>query len=170
MGVTGLTIDPWAATQTGTIDLGAMYTFAFIALATSTAFSINVGIAVGASGTANENYVGLYDSGQSVPGVNSLIAQSAPGVAEGDFTSTGLVQVVLSSHPTIIAGGTYFMALLVNGASPSFFRSEPSTTLVTQPFEGTFVAAGRTPTTHTTLPSTLTSTGFALYNVLMQLD
>jgi hypothetical protein len=167
MGLLGMTMDPWAASTTTTIDTGAIYAYAFVAMTTTSAFSINIAVAANAALTPNENFVMLYDDS------GHLLAQSAPGAFESALSSgaPGLVQIVLSTSPVLTAGNVYYMAVLVNGApTPTFFVSKPSATISFQPNEGTFTLAGRSTGLHTSPPSTLGTMSFALYSIFMALD
>ena len=120
-GFFGWTADPIGATTTAAPTLGQVGLVRFRAGKSGVlghlAYTVTAG---GGTLVAGQNLVGIYDTGQSTPGVATLLSSSADQTANMGTPAT--YQGVLSTPPILIAGQDYFGALLNNGASAATFE------------------------------------------------
>lgn len=163
-GFYGITCDPEVATQTVGHTQGQIAFVIFSALATFTANFIWA--IVGGTGglTPNENFVGIYDSGQATPSTLTLLGKSAVGACDTAFATTGVKKIAISPGVACTAGQNYMLAFLNNGASPSFPLSEtsPSSGLAVNPEGLTFPYRSISTATFTALPSSIAFSALTL--------
>lgn len=116
-------------------------------------------ISTAASGvTANQNFVGLYDSG------GTLRASTAAGSIDAGITLTGPLTATFSS-PYVAPAGAYWLAFLNNATTPttlvrsSSFLSTPNANLTASNFRFAVNGTARTTLAASITPASNTTTG-----------
>jgi hypothetical protein len=129
----------------------------------------NMGVIINTAGvtlTESENFLGIYDTGQTVPGSATLLAKSAD--QSTNWQSTGYGGAIggptpLTSAATLVGGGDYFAAILANGTTiPAIAMgnslSAGSNLMVNQGLSGLGLRSARYVTTgQTALPTAITA-------------
>ena len=113
-GYIGWTVDPWVA-GTGQNAMTAGYVGLVRFRATQTAAAGHMAYYVstgGASLTSGQNFLGIYDTGQTTPGTATLLGTTAD--QSTNFATPGLYTPAIVSPPTLTAGQHYFAAVLCN--------------------------------------------------------
>jgi hypothetical protein len=110
-GAVAWSIDPSEAT-TGTVLTSGTMIFAAVPVRAATSFSnITFGASsAGATLTAGQNLIGLYDS------AGNRVATSADQSA--NWTSTGIKTTAMVGAPIALSAGIYYVAMLSNGTTP----------------------------------------------------
>lgn len=121
----------------------------------------------GSTLTTNENFLALYDTGQTTSGTATRIAVSS------DLTSTlgsgGVYSSAFSAAATLVAGQDYFIAILVNGTTAPTFNCpvanyfDPYTANLGLSGIGRRFAMGSA-TGVTSMPATITSGNISISN------
>lgn len=119
-GFLGVTGDPIFYVNTGAHQSQVLSLVMFTALASGTAGHIWAYVTANGAGTANENYLCIYDAGQTTPNVATKLAQTAAGVCDAPFNSTGMHELALSSGAVLAQGQNYYVGLITNGSNPLF--------------------------------------------------
>jgi hypothetical protein len=160
MGLFGLTLDPMANTSTLGPTLGAVNFCAFTAMATGTAGHMYIYVTSGHAVTADENFLCLYDWGETTSATFTLLGNTTAGNIDAALAAGGLVTGALASGVALTAGNVYAMALIVNGSgAPSFVAGNANNAIPLNPFGTTYpVATTSTAAGHTTPPGSLAFT------------
>lgn len=145
------TYDPaMAANGTNTIS-GTVYLARVILRYSATVSKVMLSIASGAATvTANQNFVGIYDS------TGTRQAVTAAGSIDSALTSAGVLTATLSTTPTL-AAGMYWVAFVNNATTPaqlgraSALASTPNANLTNANYR--FAVNG---TSQTSLPASIT--------------
>lgn len=134
----------------------------------------HVGIYVNTAGatlTSGDNFIGIYDTGQTTGGTATLLCQTADQTTNwltaGQINGAANGPVAFTSSPTITAGQDYFLALLGVGTTMPHFSSAGSLPLVYNYgiAAGINLRSGRHATSSmTSLPSTITSANIIIDN------
>lgn len=152
LGFIATPYDPAQGAASSALTSGTVYMMRMdlAAPATLTTSTITL-ITAGATLTAAQNFVGLYDS------TGARVALTADQSAA--WTTTGEKNAAFTS-PYAAAAGTYYLALLSNGTTPiGPMRTNPSPTSAAAINHGLSNATGRWatgPTAQTTLPASIT--------------
>ncbi|HWD97324.1 MAG TPA: hypothetical protein VG246_12960 [Acidimicrobiales bacterium] len=125
-GYLGWSIDPAEGSGGSTNPTaGFVYLIRFRCTSTGTLGHVFFDVSSGGTlATANENFIGLYDTGQASAGVATLLGTSAD--QSSNFDTGALYDVALTPQAAgslnLVAGQDYFFAILCNntGGSPSF--------------------------------------------------
>jgi hypothetical protein len=140
-GWLGWTCDPNNAYPTGfTPTLSKLILVRFRAAKTGIAGHICYDVTNGGSVlTANENYVGIYDTGQSTAGQATLLGYSAD--QSGVWTTAGTYSTALTAQAAnsldLVAGQDYFAAFVCNGTTaPTVAKSGGLAGLLNQGLSG----------------------------------
>jgi hypothetical protein len=165
LGYVGLTCDPTVANNSAAKATGALSMSAFVALSTASVNFMTFFVGSPAACTANQNYLGIYDSGQAVAGQSALLGSTAAGVCDTPFNTSGLSRVQLQAPVSLVQGQMYYACILNNGGTPGFANSNlpnPNNAYInplglTKPVR--WFPAG---STHTTLSATALWTGGTL--------
>jgi hypothetical protein len=121
-GVLGWTVDPITATVSGRPDTGRVYLARFRCTQSGSCGHINYSIYGTGSGlTSGDNFLGIYDTGQTTAGSATLIGQTADQTT--NFASENNYTVAITSPPALVAGQDYFIAILSVGTTPPTFPS-----------------------------------------------
>lgn len=164
LGYLGLTVDPTVTNATSSHAAGLVSLNAFTAFASATAGFVTLQVNSAASVTANQNYVGIYDSGQASAGRGTLLATSAAGACDAVFNSNGVHKIALSTTVNLVAGQMYYAAFLNNGGTPGFQNCSlvnPNTGAI-NPLGTTFPTRYDPAGSFTTLPATAPFAGSTL--------
>jgi hypothetical protein len=160
MGLFGLTLDPMANTSTLGPTAGVVNFCAFTAMATGTAGHMYTYCSSAHAVTADENFFGLYDWGETTPGTFTLLGNTAAGAIDAALAAGGLITGAMASGVALTAGNVYALALLINGSGvPSFVAGNANNAVPLNPFGTTYpVGTASTAAGHTTLPGSLAFT------------
>jgi hypothetical protein len=114
-GFAGWAFDPVSAASNGTPVSGKVYMTKVVATSTTnvTKLFTFISAATAVSATANQNFLGLYDSS-----LNLLASTSAGGI-DSQLTAIGLVTGTIASTPVRL-GATYYVGFLWNGTATAF--------------------------------------------------
>lgn len=105
------TMDPSEAANNQVLTSGTLYMMGlWVREATSFTNIIFGASAAGATLTAGQNLIGLYDS------AGNRVAQSADQSA--NWTSTGIKTTPMTGAPIALSAGMYYVAILSNGTTP----------------------------------------------------
>lgn len=154
-GYIGVPVSPLSSQNAINLNGGPVNMQAFTALFTGPVHSVAVAMRNGQPLTANENFVGIYDFGQTTANTMTLLAQSAAGVADPIWASSGTTPVPLSTNPTLTAGQTYMVATLNNGNTLTAYGPGQSAGGVANPLFSTYPWFCDLSGPHTTLPGTI---------------
>jgi hypothetical protein len=156
-GILGITGDPLVFNSPISHAGGNVSMLSFQAFTTGTANNIYTPLNTGSNDfTPNENYVGIYDAGQTTPGTATLLGSSAAGVAESKWTPPQQVSIIpLSSGVPLVGGEMYYIAILNNGANPAFYDTTSDAVVAPNVFGTNPPFVCSTTATHTTLPPTV---------------
>jgi hypothetical protein len=122
----------------------------------------HIGYAVGTAGatlTTAENWVGIYDTGQTTAGTATLLEQSADQTSI--WTSTGAYNTALTAAATVIAGTDYLVAWLSNGTTLPAFVAGSSQNLSNVGLTAASYRFGTYGTAQTTLPASFAMSSIA---------
>lgn len=160
-GCNGITMWPSSATAGASMVSGVTFIMAFTALKSVTVNNVNICVNSTGTGTANECYVGIYNSSVT------LLGSSAAGTADSAFSSLGWHQIALSAGVALTAGTLYYAAVLFNGSPiPKLYSANGDAEFaVNPPFSHTLY--GKSNTTSTTLPSPLFPVELVEFTFLM---
>jgi hypothetical protein len=164
LGYLGVTCDPTVTNNGAAHTAGQIALNAFIAFSTASANFITMYVTSGSSVTANQNYVGIYDAGQTTPGSATRLGVSAAGACDAVFNSTGLHKIALSAPVALTGGAMYYAAFLNNGGTPSFQNCSlvnPNTSVI-NPLGTTLPVRFDPAGSFTTFPSTAAFAGSTL--------
>jgi len=165
-GFKALTVDPAAVTQVDGHDEGNIALTVFTPFTTFTVNYVYF-IVGGVSGlTPNENYIGIYDCGVKAANTYTLLCATAAGVCDTAFASSGYKKVALTNPVTLSGTSNYALAVLNNGATPSFDFAEPNNSATPNPLSTTYPFRSYTNSTFTTLPSSIAYSAVTLTGVL----
>lgn len=162
VGFLAWTYDPSTATNSTLITNGTVYLAQVQLRYAQTVSKLAVGVTVAASGvTANQNFIGLYDSG------GTLRASTAAGTIDTPLASAGLLNASVAT-PYAAPAGTYWVALLCNATTaPTIARSSGATLSI--PNSGASAANLRyavNGTARTTLAATITTSSNSATNAI----
>jgi hypothetical protein len=123
-GYLGWTNDPVFANAATAGISTRLYWTRFRALTTSTCGHIGYFISGAGSGlTSGENFLAIYDTGQTTAGYTTLLGQTADQTTNFASSST-YISAAITSPPTLTAGQDYFIAFLAVGTTiPTFYRA-----------------------------------------------
>lgn len=151
--------DPAEAINSSATTSGTVYLAKIILRYAATLSQVVFSLATAASGvTANQNFLGLYDSG------GTLRAQTAAGAIDAALTSAGTVTGTFVT-PYAAAAGTYWMAFLNNATTPaqvgrtSSFQSTPNVNLSAANYRFCVNGTARTTLAASITPASNTLTG-----------
>lgn len=158
-GFISWTYDPaMASNGTNTVS-GTVYLARVVLRYSATVSKVMLSIASGAvTVTANQNYVGIYDS------TGARQAVTAAGSIDSALTSAGVLTATLSTSPTL-AAGQYWVAFVNNATTPaqigrtSNLASTPNANLTAANYR--FCVNG---TAQTSLPASITPASNSLTN------
>jgi hypothetical protein len=108
--------------------------------------------------TSNENFVGIYDTGQTTPGSATQLAISADQTS--NFGTTAYYSVAMTTPETLVQGQDYFFAILCNGTTATQFYGPPTgaNTLINASLSGLALRCGHSVATNlTAMPSAITA-------------
>jgi len=150
--------DPHVATGSTALTTGQLHMIRLdLPAATVVNNVVYVVMTIGATLTAGQNLVGLYDAS------GTLLASTAD--QSGNWTTAGLKTTAFVSPPTV-AAGTYYLGFLSNGTTPmSLLRTTGSVAQANMINLGMPAATARWATTGaglTALPSPITMSGRTL--------
>ena len=155
-GYIGVPVNPLGAQNGQSQNTGQLYLEAFNALFSGPVHSVSLAVRTGQTLTANENFVGIYDFGQTTANTFTLLAGSAAGAADSIWKNSGTVPVPLTTNPVLTVGQTYVVATLCNGNIMNSYGPGQSSAGVANPLPSTFPWFTQTGAGHTTLPATIT--------------
>lgn len=161
-GYLGWTADPLLHSNAIRPQGGSLVLVRFRAAATGTIGHIGYSLIAAGSGlTSSENWLGIYDTGQTLAGSATLTGSTA--AQDSNFAgSAGPVSAAMASGtPAVTAGQDYFAAFLSNGTTrpqlASTIGSAAGTALANQGLSGLSLRIANGNTTYTTLPSAVTA-------------
>ncbi len=118
-GLISWSLDPSQGANSQVLTSGNLIMVGVKVRATVSVTNVNIVVSTaGATLTAGQNLVGIYDSS------GNLVAQSAS--QEANWTTTGHKQIPLTGGPYTLAAGTYYVAILSNGTTPISIPRETS--------------------------------------------
>jgi hypothetical protein len=171
-GFVGWTADPAmsATTYAALPASGTLYLIRFRCVQGGVCGHI-IGAHTGGSGlTSGENFVGLYDTGQTTSGQATLLAKSADLTADwGSGNSSDAM--ALASEVSMVAGEDYLVGILFNGAtSPGFAAVASSTTswLVGYGQSGLALRVGTGGTGLTAMPTSISAANVVFSTAALQ--
>lgn len=118
-GFIGLTMDPYCHTQFFAQTAGKVCFYAFTAMATAKIGHIMVQVGTAATPTAHENFIMLFDWGETTAGTYTLLGQTAVGAIDAGLAAGGEVIGALSTSVSVTAGKVYAVGVLINGSVAS---------------------------------------------------
>jgi hypothetical protein len=163
-GFKALTVDP--ATVTG-VTGHATGVVALIVFTPFTTFTVNYVYCIigGTSGlTPNENYLGIYDCGQTTASTYTLLCATAAGVCDTAFATGGYQKIAIHNPVSLSGSENYALALLNNGANPSFDYAAPNNSATPNPLSTNYPFRSFSTATHTTLPTSIAYSAVTLTN------
>ena len=163
-GFVGVTVDPNAAVNTSNHTEGVVALTIFSALATVAATGLTFLVYGGDAVTANQNFLGIYDVGQTTAGHATLLGATAAGVCDTPFANTGLHTVNFSSPIPLIEGESYYVGLLNNGGIPGFPEAQPPQQQIINPLGLTYPFRAFLPAPNTVFPSSIAFSALTLNN------
>jgi hypothetical protein len=163
-GFIGVTVDPNAAQTTIAHTQGVVALTIFSALATTSATGMTFNIWLGATCTANQNFLGIYDAGQTTAGVATLLGQTAAGVCDTPFATTAVHSVNFISPIPLIEGQSYYVGLLNNGGQPGLSAASCSQETTINPLGNTLPFRCFLPSPNLVFPSTIAFSATTLTN------
>jgi hypothetical protein len=160
-GYLGWTTDPVLCAAGAKPVSGQLVLIRFRAAASGTIGHIVYNLLLAGSGlTSAENWLGVYDTGQTTAGSATLIGDTADQTS--NFAGTGPVSAAIATGtPAVVAGEDYFAGVLVNASTrPQFVASMGNVIqgpTVNQGLSGLGLRLANGNTTYTTLPSAVTA-------------
>ncbi|MFJ9771248.1 hypothetical protein ACIRVF_08385 [Kitasatospora sp. NPDC101157] len=158
-GFAAWTYDPTGAVNTTQTNSGTLYLARVPIRFATTLTKAYLSIATAASGvTANQNYVGLYDSG------GTLRASTAAGSIDASITSPGLLTATFSASYSAPAG-MYWIAFVNNATTPTTlgrtgtFLATPNANLAASAYRFAVNGTGLTNAPSTITPGSNTLSG-----------
>lgn len=161
-GLLGWTSDPLQATSTATTSLGSVNLVRW--RCTKSGLVGHVGYLVTVIGTvltAGQNFIGLYDTGESVPGQATQLGITGDQTANFGAAAVALPALVV---PALVqAGQDYFWGILANGTTaPTLERaSSGALALWNQGLAGLGVRTGTSGAGLTALPASIAAGAIA---------
>jgi hypothetical protein len=150
----GITSDPACSQSNEIMATNRLNLVAFTAVKTATATNVWAFVQGGATGTTDENFLCIYDFGQTTAGEFTLLGSTAAGTLDTPFKSTGIKTMALSSGVSLTAGETYAVGFIFNGGQPTLYGASAGASIVNNPL-GLTVAPWRCETnTGVTTPPT----------------
>jgi hypothetical protein len=137
-GFAGVTLDPTVINDSASHATGVMALVMFTALLTTTVNNVTILVQTGATCTANQNFVVIYDTGQTTAGTATKLAQSAAGACDIPFRTSGISKVPLSTGASLTLGQNYFLGFVNNGGTPSFYDTNVANASILNPVGTTY--------------------------------
>jgi hypothetical protein len=163
-GFIGLTVDPAAVQSNSGHTEGVVGLITFTALATAEANYVYAIMAGGASCTADENFVGIYDQGNITADTFTLLAATATGVCDTPFADGGIQKLALSSSASLTEGLNYAVGFLNNGGAPTFCSASVTIEQACNPLGTTYPFRVFLAAPNTSLPHTIAYSATSLTN------
>lgn len=158
-GLTAWTYDPALVANGTTSTSGTVYLMKLVLRYSATINKVMLSITNAASGvTANQNFVGIYDS------TGSRLAVTTAGSIDAGIASSGVLTATLSTSPTL-AAGTYWIGFVNNATTPvqlgrmGSFASTPNANLSQANYRFAVNGTSQTSLPSSITPSSNTSTG-----------
>lgn len=120
LGFKAITLDPMAAQSSVGRPAGRIDMTMFSPFVTFSCTQVTWPTYLGSAVTANQNFIGIYDTGQHTAGTATLLAQTAVGACDTPFATTGTHTLPFTSSVTLTAGQNYYITPLNNGGTPGF--------------------------------------------------
>jgi hypothetical protein len=116
MGMLGLTMDPGQNTGNHQIQsAGSVLFSAFTALQSGTIKTIYTYVGHNVVCTADENFLCVYDYGETTAATFTLLGHTAAGAIDAALDVVGLLTATLATGVAVTGGSTYAVGLLCNG-------------------------------------------------------
>lgn len=163
-GFIGVSGDPTACNNSFSHANGVLSLVLFSALATKAATSLWAVVNSGEAVTAHENFMTIYDTGQTTAGTATLIGATAVGACDTPFTVTGVHQIALSAPVPLIEGENYYVGIISNGSTPGFVGGQVNTNFTLNPLGLTLPFRAFGPGPYTTPPASLAFAAMTLTN------
>lgn len=118
-GLISWSIDASQGANSQILTSGTLIMIGVMVRAQANVSNVNIVVSTaGATLTAGQNLVGIYDS------AGTKVAESAS--QEANWTSTGHKQIALTGGPFLLSPGMYYVAILSNGTTPISIPRETS--------------------------------------------